>query len=147
MPSKEQIKFLFKFEPDYTTTAPVVEIVNNGVQVFSPQEIPNACDIEIIVDLDSGVSNCVLEIRRSGHDGSTPQVLKLKEVSADGIDLNKILNHSRFYPQYPEPWYSEQIAQGIECPEFHYGWLEWGWNGTWQLSYATPFYDWLLKEV
>jgi hypothetical protein len=147
MTDKEQIKFLFKFDSQYTTTPPIVEIVNNGIQVVSPQEIDKACDVEIIVDLDISVSNCLLEIKRSNHDGSTPQTLNLVGIFADDIDLNKVLNHSKFYPEYPELWYSEQLAQGTSWPEFHYGWLSWGWNGTWQMSYATPFYDWLLKEL
>ena len=76
-----------------------------------------------------------------------PTYGSFKTKPEDGIDLKRVLNHTKFYPEYPLVWYNEQLAQGIQWPESHQGWLGWGWNGTWKMVYHTPFYDWLLKEV
>lgn len=146
MSSKETIQFLFKFVPQYTTSPPMVEIINNGLQLLPPQEILKTQEIEIQVELD-GTKHNVLEIKRSNHNGTDSQLLALTSLWADGIDLKQVLNGTKFYPEYPLPWYDEQVSQGIVWPEWHQGWLEWGWNGTWKMSYDTPFYDWLLKEL
>ena len=147
MTDKETIQFLFKFATEYTTTPPTVEIVNNGVTVLPVTEIFDNQEIELHIDLYSNIKDYVLEINRGNHDGAAPQMLSLVSVQTDGIDLKRVLNHTKFYPEYPLVWYNEQLAQGIQWPESHQGWLGWGWNGTWKMVYHTPFYDWLLKEV
>ena len=47
MTYKETIHFLFKFSPQYTTTPPNVEIVNNGVTVLPVTEISDNQEVEL----------------------------------------------------------------------------------------------------
>jgi hypothetical protein len=144
---KEIIEFLFEVDSEWTNLPPTIEIYNNNQQIVAPCEILTAQTFECIIELDYDKKINLLEIKRNNHDGCTPQLLQLISLKADGNDLAPILNHTKFYPNYPQPWYHEQLSQGNTCPEFHLGWLSWGWNGTWQMSYSTPFYEWLLKEL
>lgn len=147
MIDNEILHFSFRLEPHYTNSAPQIEILNNGIQILPITSINTHQDINVSVEVESNLQNCVLEIRRSNHDEVTPQTLLLQTVEVDGIDLKKILDRTKFYPRYPSQWLSEQQSQGVSWPEAHQGWLEWGWNGVWKLEYRTPFYDWLLKEL
>lgn len=143
----EQIFFTFKFDSVWSLTPPVIEIINNDIQICPPTEIKCSTQLILPIDLTTTQTNGCLKIIRSNHDGVTNQTCQLVSVTADDIDLQKILNHTKFYPIYPRPWYDEQLSQGKDWPEFHYGWITWGWNGTWMLEYSTPFYDWLLKKL
>lgn len=143
----EQISFTFNFDSAWSLTPPVIEIINNDIQICSPTEIKGPTQLILPIDLETTQSNGCLKIIRSNHDEVTDQTCQLVSLIADDIDLQKILNHTKFYPIYPRPWYDEQVSQGKNWPEFHCGWTTWGWNGTWMLEYSTPFYDWLLKKL
>ena len=149
MTNKETLCFIFSLEPQFLHKPPVMEIIYNHKQILAPCEIVEKQDIaiDIDIDLDNQLDGGLLEIKITNHDGANHQTLTLSKLKVDDIDMAKILDHSRFYPEYPEPWLSEQHALGIQWPEFHTGWLEWGWNGTWQFRFQVPFYDWLLKTL
>ena len=143
----EQISFTLEFDSTWSLTPPTIEIVNNNIQICPPTEISKLTRLTFPLELSSNISKGCLEIIRSNHDGVTDQTCRLVSLIADDINLQKILDHTKFYPIYPRPWYDEQVFQGKDWPKFHYGWIEWGWNGTWQMEYSTPFYDWLLKKI
>jgi hypothetical protein len=143
----EQLSFSLCLQPTFTKTAPVVEIFNNDTQLLPKTEIHKTTTIELCFKTDPSTPNSVLRIVRTNHDEVNSQQLKLAELSVDGINLEKILYHSEYYPQYPATWLSEELSQGRSWPAYHKGWLEWGWNGTWCLPYTVPFYTWLLKSL
>lgn len=77
----------------------------------------------------------------------------------EGSDVAVQIHHVRFqhlsddfriygayYPDYPEPWATEQRQQGLVLPEHQYAdYL--GWNGDWRLSFHTPIYPWIHKTL
>jgi hypothetical protein len=96
-----------------------------------------------------------LEIHRSGKtndqnrilpDGTYQgQSLHIKQVLLDNIDLRNIVWHScRFYPEYPEPWASEQRAQNIELESEVIGETYLGHNGVWRFNFTSPIYKFLV---
>lgn len=144
---KEIIQFCFEFDSEWTNAPPIVEIRNNNQQIVEPTLIHGRQSVECLIEMLPGQKENVLEIVRSNHDEQTPQICKLLDVKVDNNSLKLILDHTKFYPQYPKIWYQEQISLGKECPLFHTGWLNWGWNGSWTMHYDTPFYDWLLNKL
>lgn len=50
--------------------------------------------------------------------------------------------YSRYIPDYPEPWASQQ--EELET-EIHSNYL--GWNGEWFLDFQTPIYAWAHKTM
>jgi hypothetical protein len=143
----EIVQFSFVFDSEWSSTAPVIEIRNNNQQVVAPMSVTGKQTVQCLIEMLPGQKNNVLEIVRSNHDEQTQQLCQLVELKADDNNLNLILNHAEFYPQYPKIWYQEQVLLRKEWPLFHKGWSSWGWNGSWQMKYDTPFYDWLLEKL
>lgn len=75
----------------------------------------------------------------------------IKKIMFSGVDLDQIeyckLTHKgKFYPEYNESYIQTCLEQGITLPEYispnHYL----GHNGTWELEFESPVYDWIIKE-
>lgn len=97
----------------------------------------------------------VLELKRTGKtndqtrvlaDGSfETQMLHIKTIKLDNIDLRNLIWHSsQFEPEYPEPWATEQQAQGIELEKQVQGEMYLGHNGTWRFNFTSPIYKFLV---
>lgn len=140
----EHLEISLEFDADWTKTAPLIVVKNSDTVVVEATEINAPTVIDFTLDLESNL-DFSLCIHRSGHDGANQQICKLLSFKVDGIDISSIMDHGKFYPEYPEPWFTEQKEQNIHWPEYHLRWREWGWNGVWKLDYNTPFYTWLLK--
>jgi len=144
--NSEQINFSINFKASYELLPPSFVILNNDETVYPSTVVHNNYTANFKLDLNSN-SKYSLKILRENHDEINSQQLELTLITADGIDLAKILDHSKYFPRYPEPWYTEQTEQGIDWPEYQTGSLVWGWNGYWTFNYTTPFYTWLLNSV
>jgi len=144
----ETVIFTFDFSSTFTVTPPEFCIKHNSNVVYDVTPVNDFLHVELPIELPiTRNDTCILEVERSGFDSINEQLLRIDKVAVDGINLKKICYSSKFYPIYPEPWISEQKAIGKIWPEFHYGWVEWGWNGKWVLKYQTPIYTWLLENV
>lgn len=90
-----------------------------------------------------------LSIKRSNkshqHNGQD-QLLTLTKLKIDGVDVRNIMwSQSWNEPEYPEPWASQQRAQGIELEEKVLAETCWGHNGTWRLNFTSPFYRFIMN--
>lgn len=147
-PAIENVRLEMIFYAEYLTEPPVIAITSN--QHLIVPEIAVHDTLRLCVDLrlpNDRVEPGEIEIRRSNFDGANQQQLTLSQIYLDGINLEKICYQSRYYPEYPEPWISQQRSAGIDWPEYLTGATTWGWNGVWVLNYETPIYTWLLKNV
>ena len=144
----ERVKINLELSSQYKLTPPVIEIKNNNQTVYPCTEISGQRNIEFNLFLPNDrVQVIQFEIHRSNFDGENEQILNLDRFYLDGINLNKICHHSKYYPVYPEPWITEQRDSGVNWSEYLTGVTSLGWNGTWVLEYETPIYTWLLKNV
>jgi hypothetical protein len=67
-------------------------------------------------------------------------MLHIKTVKLDNIDLRNLIWHnSKFEPEYPEPWASEQSNLESELTAHPYL----GWNGCWSLTFGVPVFTWI----
>jgi hypothetical protein len=98
----------------------------------------------------------VLELKRTGKtnnqtrvlaDGSyDTQMLCIKTVKLDNIDLRNLVWHSSYFePEYPEPWATEQRAQGVELETQVPGEMYLGHNGLWRFEFTSPIYKFLVN--
>jgi len=142
----EELNLKFEFSAKFAKEPPQFSIYNNNELIYPETTVTNKHTAELSVTVKDQPNNRFI-IQRSNHDQQTDQQLILESLYVDGIDLETILIKGRYYPIYPEPWYSEQIAAKITLPEYQTGALIWGWNGRWELEYTVPFYTWMLKNV
>ena len=75
------------------------------------------------------------------------QLLHIKSMEIDEIDLGALVYEGVYTPRYPEPWATQQRSAGTELPESFKNVTTMGYNGTWQLRFASPFYMWLLENL
>lgn len=70
-------------------------------------------------------------------------LLSIKSVEIDDIELDKLKwSLSTYYPKYPNSYLDEtqkNIEEVKKCVDL-------GWNGTWKLTFSSPFYVWLLEH-
>lgn len=64
----------------------------------------------------------------------------IDRIKFNGLDLKTFANHSKYYPKYPEPWYSQQDSKP---GKYITGVQELGWNGRWELSFSAPIFTWI----
>lgn len=98
----------------------------------------------------------LLELKRSGKTNDQTQIsndgilktqmLHIKSILIDNIDLRNLLwSRSVFEPEYPEPWASEQQAQGVKLEKQVLGEMYLGHNGTWRFEFTSPIYKFLVN--
>ena len=75
------------------------------------------------------------------------QLLKIKNITIDEIDIGGLVYEGVYTPEYPEPWASQQRAAGHELKKSFNKVTFMGHNGEWKLKFASPFYMWLLENL
>ena len=99
-----------------------------------------------------------LIVRRSGKDkGQTvinengdilkDQLLHIKSIEIDEIDLGALVYEGVYTPRYPEPWATQQREAGKELQESFKNVTQMGHDGTWRFKFESPFYMWLLENL
>jgi len=155
----ETIKFKIELYAQYWDKAPMVEILlndesKNKQEITSDEENPTVIEFEhtlneteqykfIIKKSNKDNSQTVIENGKIVKD----QMLFIKSVTIDEINLGGILYEAKYYPEYLEPWASEQRSAGKDLPEYIKNVTSMGHNGRWELQFTSPFYMWLLENL
>jgi hypothetical protein len=75
-------------------------------------------------------------------------LLNIDSIEIDEIDIGSLLwTASDYIPNYPEKHKLKAAQAGQELPESVKNCVNLGWNGTWTLPFASPFYIWLLENI
>ena len=100
---------------------------------------------ELIIKRSGKVANQTV-VNNKG-DLLKDQLLHIKSIDIDEIDIGGLVYEGVYTPQYPEPWASQQRQAGVELPESFKNVTCIGHNGTWQFKFTSPFYMWLLENL
>jgi len=155
----ETIKFKIELYAEYWDRKPNCTIsINEDVKwsgdIDGSIEKPNLIEFE--TQFEEGKKyNLILD--RKGKDNSQTvvvdnqiqkdQILKIKSMEIDDIDIGSLVYEGVYKPVYPEPWATEQKNAGKELPSTFKNVTEMGHNGTWTLGFSSPFYMWLLENL
>ena len=74
-------------------------------------------------------------------------MLHIKSIEIDEIDIGALVFEGVYTPKYPEPWATQQAEQGNKLPETLKNVTQMGHNGTWNFTFTSPFYMWLLENL
>lgn len=155
----EKLKFKLELWATYWDKPPVAEIFINALSCFK-SEITGTEDkptqIELEHTLEEG-QEYTLKIVRTGKDKGQSvvenseivkdQLLHIKMLEIDEIDLGALVYEGIYTPAYPEPWATQQRSAGVELPVSFKNVTTMGHNGTWELKFTSPFYMWLLENL
>ena len=149
MSDTEKLHFKIGIAGKYWSKAPVYTILVNDDVIFTRSPIITPSGEVGFVEFDYEVAEgpCTLKIRLENKDNrDTVQnddkteiikdlLLNIKSVEIDDIDLgNMIYSKSTYTGDEP----NRPVLDNC---------IDLGWNGTWTLSFGSPFYIWLLENI
>jgi len=156
----ERLKFKLELYATYWDKPPVAEIsINSESQyqskITGTEKEPTVIEFE--KEFTEG-EKYNLVISRSGKDTKQTvvnaeggiekdQLLHIKSIEIDEIDIGSLVYEGVYTPEYPEPWYSQQISAGNTPEKSFKNVTTIGHNGTWTLAFESPFYMWLLENL
>jgi len=156
----EKLKFKLELFATMWNRPPHAEIVVGGKTYFD-DDVTATEDkplvIEFVADLEEDKPQALI-INRSGKDGRQTvinekgdilqdQLLHIKLIEIDEIDLGALVYEGTYTPDYPEPWASQQKEAGNKLQDSFKNVTVMGHNGEWKLPFECPFYMWLLENL
>ena len=156
----ENLKFKLKLYASMWDKPPIAEILINDKSYFK-QEITATEDkphlVEFSAELEDNKEYNLVVNRSNKIKGQTvlnakgdiikDQLLHIKDIEIDEIDIGSLIFEGIYKPSYPEPWATEARAKGVDLPETFKNSPTMGHNGTWTLTFSSPFYMWLLENL
>ena len=155
----EDIDFHIELFATFWDKKPTCAIKINDTEVWNgiidgTEDKPNVIKFNHQLEADKDYH---LKLIRQGKDDAQTvvendqivkdQMLHIKAISIDEIDIGSLVYMGVYEPDYPEPWKSEQIKLGVDLPKTRKFITEMGWNGTWTFSFTSPLYMWLLNNL
>ena len=155
----EKLKFKLELWSTYWDKIPVADILINDTSHYSA-EITGTEDRPIVIEFEHTLEEgqeYILKIVRSGKDKHQTvvedgkivkdQLLHIKSIEIDEIDIGALVYEGRYTPAYPEPWATQQRSAGVDLPVSFKNVTTVGHNGVWELKFSSPFYMWLLENL
>ena len=155
----EKLKFKLELYATRWDKAPRAEILINNHSHYN-QEITGTEKEPTIIEFEQELTegeNYSLIIERSGKDNRQTvvengqiikdQLLHIKSIEIDEIEIGALVYSGLYTPQYPKPWASEQAKAGNALPASFKNVTAMGHNGRWELGFTSPFYMWLLENL
>ena len=156
----EKLKFKLELYATMWDQPPVAEIKLNSKSYFkseitSTEQDPTVLEFEAELTEDSEYN---LIIERSGKginqtvinkEGEIlkDQLLHIKSIEIDEIDIGALVYEGMYTPEYPEPWATQQRESGNDLKDAFKNVTKMGFNGTWNFKFKSPFYMWLLENL
>jgi len=155
----EKLKFKLELWAEYWDKEPIANISINDHSHYI-QEITGTEKEPTIIEFEHELiegEKYSLIIERSGkdirqtviEDGkiTKDQLLHIKSIEIDEIDIGALVYEGVYTPDYPEPWATQQRQAGSALPESFKNVTTIGHNGRWELGFESPFYMWLLENL
>ena len=155
----EKLKFKLELWATYWDLPPIAEILINDESHYR-SEITGTEDNPTVIEFEKELTEGEeyrLHIKRSNKiKGQTvvengkiikDQLLHIKSMEIDEIDIGALVYEGVYTPEYPEPWATQRRQAGIELRESFRNVNAMGHNGVWELKFSSPFYMWLLENL
>ena len=156
----EKLKFKLELYATMWDKAPHAEVLIDDKSYFhgditGTEEKPNLIEFEhectegkeyTLIIKRSGKSRGQTVINENG-DVLKDQLLHIKSMEIDEIDLGALVYEGVYTPEYPEPWATQQRTANVELPESFKNVTQMGHDGEWKFTFSSPFYMWLLENL
>jgi len=156
----EKLKFKLELYATMWDRPPVAEILIAN-KSFTKKEISGTESNPDVIEFEHEFTEgeeYTLVIKRSGKtsdqckvnpkgDILKDQLLHIKRIDIDEIDIGGLVYEGVYKPEYPEPWFTQQKTAGLDLPETFKNVTQMGHNGTWSFKFGSPFYMWLLENL
>ena len=156
----EKLKFKIELYSTMWDKPPYAEIlIDHDVQfkgaITGTENKPNVIEFEYEMKSEQQYN---LIINRSGKgrnqtiinekgDILKDQLLHIKSINIDEIDIGALVFDGVYTPTYPEPWATQQRESGNDLRDSFKNVTSMGFDGEWRFSFTSPFYMWLLENL
>ena len=155
----EKLKFKLELYATMWDKPPIADIKINEKSYFK-EEITGTNDKPTIIEFEHELEenksyNFIID--RLGKDKKQTivedgkivkdQLLHIKSIEIDEIDIGSLVYEGVYKPEYLEPWATQQTEAGNKPPETLKNVTQMGHNGTWTFTFESPFYMWLLENL
>jgi len=157
--SIEKLKFKLELWAEHWDKKPIANILINSHSHYA-QEITGTEKEPTVIEFEHELTEgekYSLIIERSGKDRvqtviedgkiTKDQLLHIKSIEIDEIDIGALVYEGVYTLDYPEPWATQQRQAGSALPESFKNVTTIGHNGRWELGFTSPFYMWLLENL
>ena len=140
------MKIDLTLQANFWNTSPSISIKldNKVIREFNNFVDKQNTIISIETDIKDGEHQLVIEQQNKLIQNT---VLEDSKIIIDNISIEPLLDKAFFYPQYPEPWLSQQKQIGKEppikydyCRILHH-------NGEWKLNFTSPIHVWFFQNI
>ena len=156
----EKLKFKIELYATMWNTAPHVEILINDESMYKGDVTGSEQDplqIEFYKELEEDKEYNLVIKRSNKGPGDTvvnekgdilkDQLLNIKGIEIDEIDIGALVYEGVYTPEYPEPWATQQREAGNKLQTSLKNVTKMGHNGEWKFTFNSPFYMWLLENL
>ena len=156
----EKVKIKLELYATMWDKPPVAEIAINSKNIIKKEitgseSSPDVIEFEQELQEDSTYS---LIVNRSGKGKNQTvlnekgeiikdQLLHIKKIEIDEIDIGALVYDGVYTPKYPEPWATQQRESGNDLKDSFKNVTQMGFNGEWKFTFSSPFYMWLLENL
>jgi hypothetical protein len=140
--------------------APYVKVMLNN-RVYWKGDITGTSEKPDVIEFEETLHekfNYELRFKRLNKDDSQTivndkgdilhdQLLHIKSIEIDEIDIGNLVFEGTYTPEYPKPWYEQEIKAGRTPVESYKNVTAMGHNGDWKWTFSSPFYMWLLENL
>ena len=125
-------------ESTFKNTAPICNILTNkeSVQMICNKKT-NKFEIDLAMEKTDKFR--IEFINKDGHDDN---VVDIKELSIDGINLQHFIYKGEYRPEYNQHWFDRQE---IKPPEVYCPGTELRHNGTWHMDISQPIWKMIME--
>jgi hypothetical protein len=156
----EKLKFKIELYATMWDKPPVAEIIVDGKSHFkgditSTEDKPTLIEFEAELEEDKNIDLIINRTNKGGNqtvvnekgDILKDQLLHIKKIEIDEIDLGSLVFNGVYTPKYPEPWATQQAEAGNTLRESFTNVTQMGHDGAWKFTFSSPFYMWLLENL
>lgn len=137
----------FMLRPVYWDRCPQVSVKFDHEEIWTGA-LPKDLNLTIERELPRGAHTLQLEFfgkLNSDSQGDQDQAVIIEKLAFHGIGDDRFKWQGIYCPEYPEPWRSQQAAQGLVLPKLRLAHDYLGWNGVWCLAFTTPIFTWMHR--
>lgn len=105
-------------------------------------------EIKFQKELSQGKKNLEIYFNNKSDSDTTDEKDKaiiIEEIKINQFKSNKFIWLGVYEPDYPEPWYSQQIQSGCTPAKQLQNTTYMGWNGVFKLEIDIPAYTWIHR--
>ena len=158
--ASENLKFKLQVYSSFWDKCPKIDILINDElnytgEINGSEQSPTLIEFEKKLEEDQEYKLVIKRYNKTADqckidsDGKIikDQLLHIKSIEIDEIDIGSLIYEGLYTPQYPEPWYSQQVKANKTPEKSFKNATSMGHNGIWEFKFQSPFYMWLLENL